>query len=195
MYEPAHEIMALFILCKFIPQRHMRSHPVGLDVWLLVGLFIHFHTLCVETAKALLVAFVGRLCDKYHNLMSWLILTLSYFHCHWKIWLHDGEFWCLQIVMVSVIWAASWQNQQNECAPSEDSDQPGHLGCSATLWVHSKDSDQTGCMPKLIWVFAGPTCHFVGFIMRRLNYYVCRTESREVKKLHEQVDQLEHHLK
>ena len=24
-------------------------------------------------------------------------------------------------------WATSWQNQQNECAPSEDSDQPGHL--------------------------------------------------------------------
>ena len=25
-----------------------------------------------------------------------------------------------------MIWTASWQNQQNECAPSEDSDQPGH---------------------------------------------------------------------
>ena len=24
-------------------------------------------------------------------------------------------------------WAASWQNQQNGCAPSEDSDQPGNL--------------------------------------------------------------------
>ena len=24
------------------------------------------------------------------------------------------------------IWAASWQNQQNDCAPSQDSDQPGH---------------------------------------------------------------------
>ena len=24
-------------------------------------------------------------------------------------------------------WAASWQNQQNDCAPSEDSDQPEHL--------------------------------------------------------------------
>ena len=24
------------------------------------------------------------------------------------------------------IWAATWQNQQSECAPSEDSDQPGH---------------------------------------------------------------------
>ena len=23
-------------------------------------------------------------------------------------------------------WAATWQNQQHECAPSEDSDQPGH---------------------------------------------------------------------
>ena len=26
----------------------------------------------------------------------------------------------------TIIWAASWQNQQNDCAPSEDSDQPGH---------------------------------------------------------------------
>ena len=25
-----------------------------------------------------------------------------------------------------MIWAATWQNQQNECASSEDSDQPGH---------------------------------------------------------------------
>ena len=26
-------------------------------------------------------------------------------------------------------WAASWQNQQNDCAPIEDSDQPGHPPC------------------------------------------------------------------
>ena len=40
-------------------------------------------------------------------------------------------------------WAASWQNQQNECAPSEDSDQPGHLPslirvfavCMKKAWV------------------------------------------------------------
>ena len=25
-------------------------------------------------------------------------------------------------------------------------------------------------MPKLFWVFAGRTCHFVGFVMRRLKY-------------------------
>ena len=31
------------------------------------------------------------------------------------------------------------------------------LGSLATHWVHSKDSDQTGQMPRLIWVFAGCT--------------------------------------
>ena len=31
-----------------------------------------------------------------------------------------------------------------------------------------EDCDQTGRMPRLIWVFAGRTCHFVGFIMRWL---------------------------
>ena len=30
--EPTHEILALFVLRKFILQTHMRSHPVGLDV-------------------------------------------------------------------------------------------------------------------------------------------------------------------
>ena len=36
------------------------------------------------------------------------------------------------------------------------------------LHADSEDSDQTGRMPRLIWVFAGRTNHFVGFVMRRL---------------------------
>ena len=31
------------------------------------------------------------------------------------------------------------------------------LGSSATHWAHSKDSDQTEQMPRLIWVVAGHT--------------------------------------
>ena len=31
------------------------------------------------------------------------------------------------------------------------------IGSLATHWAHSKDSDQTGRMPRLIWVFAGRT--------------------------------------
>ena len=44
------------------------------------------------------------------------------------------------------------------------------LGSLATHWPHSEDSDQTVRMPRLIRVFTGCTCHFVGFVMRRLNY-------------------------
>ena len=51
--EPAHEIMALFVLSKLILQTRMRGHPVGLDVWFLVGPFVYIHTSCVRTAKAL----------------------------------------------------------------------------------------------------------------------------------------------
>ena len=40
----------------------------------------------------------------------------------------------------------------------------GKLGLLATHWAHSEDSDQTGWMPRLTWVFAGRTlilwfCH------------------------------------
>ena len=63
-----------------------------------------------------------------------------------------------QISLASASWSESllspWRN----------------LGSLATPWAHSKDSDQTGWMPRLIWVFTGHTCHFVGFVMRWLIY-------------------------
>ena len=79
-----------------------------------------------------------------------------------------------------IIWAVTWQNQQNECVPSElisapaQSDQSSlsawrKLGSLATHWAHSEYSDQTGWMSRLIWVFAGRT-HFVGFVVSWLIY-------------------------
>ena len=41
------------------------------------------------------------------------------------------------------------------------------------LHADSEDSDQTGRMPRLIWVFAGRTCHFVGFVTMWPNYELC----------------------
>ena len=35
------------------------------------------------------------------------------------------------------------------------------IGTAATHWAHSEGSDQSG----LIWVYAGRTCHFVGFVV------------------------------
>ena len=36
-----------------------------------------------------------------------------------------------------------------------------NLGSLATYLAHSKYFDQTGRIPRLIWVFAGRTCHLV----------------------------------
>ena len=33
---------------------------------------------------------------------------------------------CHKHLRAKINWAASWQNQQSDCEPSEDSDQPGH---------------------------------------------------------------------
>ena len=110
----------------------------------------------------------------------WVIVFPAFFLC-WK--------WLSSYNVIVHIWAVSWQNQQNDSAPSEDSDQTGritqiNLGIrpvwsvfACAQWVakdpsflhaDSENSDQTGRMPRLIWVFAGRTCHFVGFVMRRL---------------------------
>ena len=66
------------------------------------------------------------------------------------------------------------------CAPSEDSYQPGHPPSLISLCCLHEESlgpiectaktDQAGCMPRLIRVFAGRTCHFVGFVMLWLIY-------------------------
>ena len=42
-------------------------------------------------------------------------------------------------------------------------------------WAHSEDSDQSGLMARLIWVFALHTGHLVGFVVLRLKdeYFWC----------------------
>ena len=47
------------------------------------------------------------------------------------------------------------------------------------LHVDSEDSDQTGRMPGLIWVFAWRTYYFVDFVIRRLKYKMCDVKLRK----------------
>ena len=72
--------------------------------------------------------------------------------------------------------ATTWQNQQNGMCTQRRSRSAWasswrKLGSLATHWVDSEDSDQTGWMPRLIWVFAGHTDYFVGFVMRRFKWH------------------------
>ena len=58
--------------------------------------------------------------------------------------------------------------------------------CQCAQWVaedpmflhaDNKASDQTGQMPRLIWVFAGRKGHVVRFVMRWLKYEHCSSKS------------------
>ena len=101
------------------------------------------------------------------NVVSWFLLGASTSEAE----LHAGLFdWCL-----IHNWAAAWQNQQSECAPSEDSDQSSLIRVFVvrmkkawvlTNWAHSEDSDQTGRMPRLIRVFAGRTAILLVLLCR-----------------------------
>ena len=115
------------------------------------------HTVCIYTMQR-------RNEKKLNSFYMWIFLfkngksngTIYFFHP-------------MSLFISILLWAASWQNQQNERAHSKDSDQPGHLPSLIRVfavrmkkaWVLSyplsAHSDQTGWMPKLIWVFAGRT--------------------------------------
>ena len=83
---------------------------------------------------------------------------------------------CAYIVESENIWAASWQNQQNDMCTHRPVWSKSSLSAwrkivsLATLGAHSEDSDQTWRMPRLIWVFARCTCRFVDFVMKLLNF-------------------------
>ena len=51
------------------------------------------------------------------------------------------------------------------------------------LRADSEDLDQTGRMPRLIWVFAGRACHFVGFVMWRLKYWWKGHQTRTINNV------------
>ena len=79
------------------------------------------------------------------------------------------------------MWATTWPNQQNECAPSEDYDQPGHppslirviAVCSVgslgpklsscrqrRLWSDWEDAQADQSSQSLRWAHAQPFCWF-----------------------------------
>ena len=79
-------------------------------------------------------------------------------------------------------WAATWQNQQGDCAPSEDSDQPGHppslIRDFAVRTVGSKGPKLSSFGQRRLWSDCADAqadlslrwahTHFVGFVVSRL---------------------------
>ena len=96
---------------------------------------------------------------------------------------HLYPMWSATLLLV--IWAATWQNQQSDCTPSEDSDQVGHPPSLIRVftvrmkkaWVHSYPlsaqwrlwSDWADAQVDLSLRWAHS--HFVGFVMSKLKLY------------------------
>ena len=95
-------------------------------------------------------------------------------------------------------WAASWQNQQSECVPSEDSDQPGHpprlsrvFACaqwvakdSSFLHADSEDwSDWADAQSETDLSLRYAHNHIVGFVTRRLKCKVLKVHCISCIKL------------
>ena len=113
----------------------------------------------------------------------------------WRlIWLDGCPGWSetlLVFVMHRPIWAATWQNQQSECAPSEDSDQPGHpLSLIRVFAVRMKKawvlSYPLSAQRRLIRLGGCPGwsslrwahSHFVGFVMSWFIFFVLRDDNQ-----------------
>ena len=112
-----------------------------------------------------------------------LTLQIQHPEHHVLLLFISQEKWCFSQLLVFK-WAATWQNQQNGMRTQQrlrsgwafvQSDQS--LRCvlneklrTQTFFMRTAKTDQTGLMPRLIWVFAGCTCYFVSFVMLRLKY-------------------------
>ena len=99
--------------------------------------------------------------EKYHNLKTWLKLSLSYQIS--RDMTKPTKWLCAQRRLRSA-WASAQSDQSLLCLHEES------LG-PYTHWAHSKDSDQTGRMPRLIWVFAGHTHILLVLLCRGSNIH------------------------
>ena len=96
-----------------------------------------------ETARMRRLAwtFAARIGDKYQIRLTRSNYNCEFFNNLMHIVSIESFIPCFPMLysgLLLKIWAATWQNQQNQCAPSEDSDQPSLIRVFAfRMGVHS----------------------------------------------------------
>ena len=127
------------------------SDQTGRMIWVFAGRICHFIGFVKRWLNCNFYTYpLGKLQEKFNNLhvewktfkdfQRWLVTretSQSLDYVVSRVWKHglqitDKPNFLQQVGQQSVnvffenMWAVSWQNQQSEYAPSEDSDQPGH---------------------------------------------------------------------
>ena len=122
---------------------------------------LYYYALC-EHNKELNLIFVQ---DIGNQVMMILVSAVYIIDCSYRSGRKPTQNTC------TCIWNEPQHDKTNKvvCAPSEDQSLRCLHGSLASHWAHKQESDQTGGMPSIIWVFAGCTCHLFGFVMLRLN--------------------------
>ena len=142
-----------------------------------------------------LYIFQVRLCGKRHSSFSWQniqkgLRSLSRLETRVQITVCSNSFSLIRVFHIIMFLSAPYEPPHDKT--NKMTVRPAKTQISlgirpvwsesslCTQWVaknpsflhaDSEDSDQTGQMPRLIWVFAGRTCHYVGFVTRRLIWH------------------------
>ena len=172
--EPTHEKKGIGVMCFKILQTRMHNYSKGSEMWIFVSSSCSMY--CVSEQRRL-----WRDCAvaRAHMNLGWRQHDKCHFHMSWLMfcWVMEG------LVMHSLTSRYNTDSKSNMIRlmtkPTKWHVRPGRTQISlgirsvwiesslstgrrklwslATQWVHSKDSDQTGRMPRLIWVFPGRT--------------------------------------
>ena len=148
--------MRLWYFSSSVNSFFKRACAVGLVVWFFgqtLRLLPYF--MCANSEGSgeivrmcrLAWAFAGRLCDKYHNCMSWLIVPtiflidsvlvqdksfpLSHLSGHLPIDVPHG----CKIIQYVYNWDMSWENLFIPYVNNKDADQPAHLRSLISIFV------------------------------------------------------------
>ena len=101
----------------------------------------------------------SKILENYRSFFWWRNFSDFYSMCEPQ---HEKTTkWSACPAKTQITWASAQSDQSSLCTQWIAKDQ-------SFLHEDSNDSDQSGWMPRLIWVFAGCTGHFVGFVIRRL---------------------------
>ena len=174
--------MVLFVLRKLILQTRMCSHPVGINVWFLVGPFAYFHTSCVRTAKAL-PRLRGCAGLPEPSLVAYVVSTIISWPVFQAVLLLRCQCHCLSaflFVNLAISWGYGtfrppWTHSSNTHVQSSSGDRCLIFGRTLRLFpyfmcANSEGSGETARMRRLAWAFVGRLCGKYHNLMSWLKY-------------------------
>ena len=82
-------------------------------------------------------------------------------HCYIPVWQLNTCLYLSRLMTKPTMWLCAQRRLRSAQSDQSSLSAWRKLGSLSTHWAYSEDSDQTGRIPRLIWVFAGRTATFL----------------------------------